>query len=309
MLKSIQSPMPRSAAKSNKRQSPQPSPPEVVSPLWLVKGVILTIVAALVCGYLTLCLLFYQGQWQLVLHPGRGSSNTASIAGPPYDLIRFDADESGKPQLVGWWIPSDPGARYSRITVLLLNDGDSDLTRSIPTLASLHTLGVNVFAFDYRGYGQSAPVRPNQQNMTQDAAAALQYLATLRHIPEQEIVPYGIGTGASLATSLTLTHSQIPALILDEPRADLLSVALQDRRGTFIPVRLLFHERFPLRDTLSTLQTPKLLISRHPVPDAAYRNAADPKTTLELPSSSQDLYAQSVTRFLDQYLPAKALTP
>ncbi|MGH9597172.1 MAG: alpha/beta hydrolase [Edaphobacter sp.] len=295
--------MPRPASKSNKRTPPQSAMPEIVSPIWLVKAITLTILVAMLCGYLTFCLLFYQGQWQLVLHPVRTSSSPSSIAGIPYELIRFGPDESATPQLTGWWIPSDPGARYATFTVLFLPNGDGALTDSIPTLASLHNLGINVFAFDYRGYGQSVGARPNQQSLTHDADSAWRYLITSRHISAQQIVPYGTGVGASLATHLATVYNAIPALILDASHTDLLNVVMHDPRSTFIPVHLLFHDRFPLAQPLSVLHTPKLLLSRSVTPDQVYLTASNPRTSVELPSPSPALYNQSLIRFLDQYLP------
>jgi pimeloyl-ACP methyl ester carboxylesterase len=293
--------------KPGKRTSPQPDspgyPPDVVSPIWLVKAIALTIFAALFCGYLTLCLLFYQGQWQLVLHPTRTTASPASIAGVPYELIRFGPEESATPQLTGWWIPSDPGGRYAHVTILFLADGNGSLKNSIPLLASLHNVGINVFAFDYRGYGQSIATRPNQQSMTHDTDSAWQYLTTSRSVPAKQIVPYGTGVGASLATRLAAIHNTIPALILDTPRADLLDVARHDPRAKLIPVRLLFHERFPLAEPLSTLRTPKLLLSRATSLDQTFLTASDPKLTVELAKPSAVLYNQSLTRFLDLYLP------
>jgi uncharacterized protein len=294
--------MPRPVSKPAKPITPQPAPPDVVSPIWLVKAIVLTIVAALLCGYLTLCLLFYQGQWQLVLHPTRTSASPASIAGTPYELIRFGPDESATPQLTGWWIPAAPGSRYAPITILFLPDGNGSLANSIPVLTSLHNLGLNVFAFDYRGYGQSAPARPSQQSMTHDADSAWQYLTATRALTAQHIVPYGTGVGATLATRLAADHNIIPAMILDTPRADLLDVAMRDPRAKLLPVRLLFHERFPLAEPLSTLRTPKLLLSRTIAPDQTFLHAADPRFTVELTSPSEALYNQSLTRFLDQYV-------
>jgi pimeloyl-ACP methyl ester carboxylesterase len=301
--------MPRPTPKPNKRTPPQSAPPDVVNPIWLAKAIGLAILAALLCGYLTFCLLFYQGQWQLVLHPVRTSSGPASVAGIPYQLIRFGPDESATPQLTGWWIPSDPGGRYAHLTILFLPDGNGSLADSIPTLASLHNLGINVFAFDYRGYGQSAGIRPSQQSMTHDVDSAWQYLTTSRDITAQHIVPYGTGVGASLATHLAVSNSAIPALILDSPRADLLDAARHDTRSNFIPVRLLFHERFPLVEPLAILRTPKLLLSRTTAPDQTFRDAADPKLTVELTYPSDVLYNQSLTRFLDQYLPPAPVPP
>ncbi|WP_353071382.1 alpha/beta hydrolase [Tunturiibacter gelidoferens] len=295
--------MPRPTPKSSKRTQPTNAQPEVVSPLWLVKAIAVTIVAALFCGYLTLCLLFYQGQWQLVLHPIRTFAAPTSIAGIPYELIHFGPDESATPQLTGWWIPSSPGARYAHATILFLPGADGSLADSIPTLASLHNLGLNVFAFDYRGYGQSAATRPSQQNMTHDVDSAWQYLTTSRALPPQQIIPYGTGVGASLATQLAASHNTIPALILDSPRADLLELAQYDPRARLLPVRLIFHEHFPLAAPLSALRTPKLLLTRAASPDQSFRTAADPKLTVELPSPADALYSQSLARFLDQYLP------
>ena len=197
--------------------------------------------------------------------------------------------------------PPTPAAATPHLTVLFLADGNGSLADSVPTLASLHNLGINVFAFDYRGYGQSAAIRPSQQSMTGDVDSAWQYLTISRAIPAQQIVPYGTGTGASLATQLAATHNTVPALILDSPRADLLDTAMRDPRAKLVPVRLLFHERFTLAEPLSTLRTPKLLLSRSATPDAAFRTASDPKLTIELASPSALLYNEAVTRFLDQY--------
>jgi uncharacterized protein len=296
--------MPRPTPKSNTKPSPTKVQYDDVSPMWLVKAIAATIVAAMACGYLTFCLLFYQGQWQLVLHPTRTSSAPTSIAGIPYELIHFGLDESATPQLTGWWIPSVPGAPYAHTTILFLPGSDGSLADSIPTLASLHNLGLNVFAFDYRGYGQSAPTRPSQLNMTRDSDSAWRYLITSRAIPAQEIIPYGTGVGAALATKLATGHATVPAVILDAPRADFLEVAQRDPRSRLIPVSLLFHERFPLAAPLSTLKTPKLLISRTTSTDESFLHASDPKLTVELPSLSETLFSQSLTRFLDQYVPA-----
>jgi len=302
--------MPRPAAKTPKRR-PQPAPePEKVDPRWLLKAIAATIGAAVICGYLALCLLFYQGQWQLVLHPIRTAVPPASISGAPYQLIHFGPDESAIPQLTGWWIPAAAPARYANITLLFLPPGDGSLTNSIPTLAALHSLGINVFAFDYRGFGQSANSHPTQQKMAHDAESAWLYLTASRDVPANHIIPYGTGAGASLAASLAAAHSAIPALILDSPHTDLLDAARRDPRSSLLPVGLLFHEDFALTVPLQTLRTPKLLLSKTSgPPPAAYRTAANPKVTVEFAAPTEALYTGAITRFLDQYVPGTQLVP
>src|SRR5271170_7646294 len=119
--------MPRPTPKPHKHTPPVKVQYEDVSPMWLVKAIAVTIVAALFCGYLTFCLLFYQGQWQLILHPTRTSSAPISIAGIPYQLVHFGPDESATPQLTGWWIRAVPGARYANTTILFLPGSDGSL--------------------------------------------------------------------------------------------------------------------------------------------------------------------------------------
>lgn len=304
--------MPRPTPKSS-RHPPQPSSqPETVNPIWLVKALAAVLVVAAICGYLAICLLFYQGQWQLVLHPAQTAAAPQSIGGAPYQLIHFGPDQSAIPQLTGWWVPAPAGGRYASATVLFLPAGDGSLKDSIPTLSALHSLGLNIFAFDYRGYGQSANTHPSQEKMMHDADSAWQYLTSSRDIAAQQIVPYGTGAGASLATHLATIHPAIHALILDSPHADLLAVARRDPRSRLPPVSLLFHENFPLAEPLKTLRTPKLLLSSSKSPDkspAAFRTASGPKTILSFTDSTEPLYRQSITRFLDQYLPSPQLVP
>jgi uncharacterized protein len=177
-----QRPTPFPAAQSSPNRNPyalNPNP-EVVDPRWLLKALGLILLLALVCGYLTLCVLFYQGQWQLVLHPSRSTAAPAAIAGTPIAPVRFGLDESAMPQLTGWWIPAPPlpsqGRLSSGTTVLYLPGGEGSLADSDApaTLAALHTADLSIFAFDYRGYGQSALLHPNQRRMQQDAASAWQ---------------------------------------------------------------------------------------------------------------------------------------
>jgi uncharacterized protein len=293
--------MPRPTPKPAKHRPTPVAPLEDVSPIWLIKALAITFAVALLCGYLTLCFLFYQGQWQLVLHP----THAPLTATPPAEIIHFGPDQTAIPQLTGLWIPAPPGSRYAAVTILYLRDGDGSLAGSTSALATLRALGANIFAFDYRGYGQSAATHPTQQMMLQDTVTAWQYLSTSRSIPANRIVPYGIGTGASLAAQLATTYPDVPAIILDSPRTDLLDIALRDPRGSLVPVRLLFHDRFPLAEPLATFRTPKLLLSNAaatPKIPAAFQTAATPKITAEFATASDPNYIQTLSRFLDQYL-------
>ncbi len=308
--------MPRPTPSKRTPPASRSNATEDIDPRWLLKAAGLTVLLALFCGYLTLCWLFYQGQWQLVLHPTRITASQPPVAGS--ELIHFAPDESATPQLTAWSIPAAPSgslqpARYSQATILLLPSGDGSLADDTALLATLHDLGLNIFALDYRGYGQSAATHPSQRNMTEDTESAYRYLTVSLHLKTTQIIPYGIGVGASLAAQLAAAHPEIPAIILESPHADLLDTIRHDSRSSLLPTRLLFNEDFPLAVPLSTLRTPKLLLSvREKSP--AFKTAADPKITVEFdPTAPQPksgaARAESIGRFLDQYLPATQPTP
>lgn len=277
--------------------------PDKVEPVWLLKAAGAVLVAALICGYLTACLLFYQGQWQFVLHPGRSKPAPGTIAGIPFEPVRFGVDESGTPQLTGWWIPVAPNSRYAAETILYLPSGDGSLVDAQPTLSALHSLGINIFAFDYRGYGQSAATHPDERRMKQDTASAWKYLTTSRALPAARIIPFGEGVGASLAANLASIQGQIPGVILRSPRFDLTSAVSQDPRVHLLPVRLLFHDTFDIRSAAASLKATKLFLlpENSSFFDSA-RSAADPKIITAVPAGqiSDPASIEQVARFLDQ---------
>lgn len=330
-------PKPRAARSAPTRPPLRPhpaTPPQPVDPVWLLKALALSLLAALLCAWLTLCLLFYQGEWQLVLHPTRGIAQTPASAGLAFDSVRFDASETGQPRLTAWDIPApvsrDPtppaatpptatAAPYAAYTILYLHDGSGSLSATIPALARLHQAGLNVFAIDYRGFGASdASLHPNQARMAQDTAAALDFLVNTRHLPLQRILPFGDGLGAALAVNLAHQHPELPAVILSNPNPDPTATALAAQPSRMIPVRLLFRDRFDIATPLATLATPKLLIAGGPDPaepdpsalraiETLFHHAASPSFSVTLPPTNDSApYTTTLTRFLDQYLPAAA---
>jgi pimeloyl-ACP methyl ester carboxylesterase len=299
---------------SFKRYPPRPpvdpnAPPDVVDPAWLVKALGLTLLTAVLCAYLAVCLLVYQGGWQLLLHPSHTITATPSAAFTP---IRFDSAETGNPRLAAWWIPAEsPNANTP--TILFLHDGSGSLSSAAPALDLLHTANLNIFAFDYRGFGQSAGPHPTEAQMAEDANAALTYLTDTRHIATSTIIPYGQGLGAVLAAQLANTHANIPAVIIDSPHPNAFAEATHTGQSRFLPMRLLVQEHFDLVEALKSSKTPKLLLSDDPfhstpslasANQAVFRTLPDPKrsVTFGRPGASAE-YLQAIHRFLDEYLP------
>jgi hypothetical protein len=234
------------------------SAPPTVSGRWLLGALAGVVAAAALCVWLVLCLLFWQGSWQLLYHPSPTEAKTPASASLAFDPIGFAATGDGAPQLSGWWIPAASDSRYSRYTVLYLHGQDGNLGNTIPALAQLHEAGVNVFAFDYRGYGQSKFVHPSEASWLEDADWALDYLTDTRHIDPHTIVVYGKDLGADLALEFGADHHELAGVVADVPFKEALTPIFGDARARLVPAHLLVRDRFDLDAAASGIQIPAL---------------------------------------------------
>lgn len=263
----------------------------------------------MVCAYLSVCLLVYIGGWHRLLHPSAVIGKTPDSAGVAYETVRFDPDASGKTQLTGWWIPVPAGSENAP-TLLYLHDGDGALAWTQPDLALLHLGSVNIFAIDYRGYGQSAGPHPTQTQMQEDAGIALDYLLYTRHLSPRKIVPAGVGLGGVLAARLAAAHPELPAVLIDQPRPEAYYQAVDAQQSRLLPMHLLVRDRFDLAAALADVRQPKLLIVNSalsadqgsvPANTRLFRAAPSPKTMVTFdrtPASAEFLAA--LHRFLDE---------
>ncbi len=244
---------------------------------WIVGAFSLMVAAAAVCAYLSLCLLFYQGQWQLLFHPSPAVDHTPASVGLAFEPVRFDTTEAGVPRLSGWWIPGAAGAK----TILYLHGGSGSLSDTLPALERLHTLGVNLLAIDYRGFGQSAPLHPSEKSLLADTDAALAYLADLRHLPPGSVVLYGEGVGATLALEAAAHHPELHTLILEDLNPPARVTLNADPRTAMLPVRLMMTSPLDPSAALTTIGPARLFLAA-PVAASgptlsAYHRAAPPK--------------------------------
>jgi uncharacterized protein len=278
--------------------------PPTVSPRWLFLAMGLTVAAAAVCAWATLCLLFWQGSWQLLYHPKTAVTRTPASVGLPFDPIGFAATETGQLRLQAWWIPAAANARFARYTVIYLHGQKGDLGDTVDTLAALHNIGVNVFAFDYRGYGRSEFAHPSEAHWREDAGWALDYLTGTRHVDPRTIVLEGDGLGADLAIEVAAAHPELAGVIAREPVSDAASAIFEDPRARLVPARLLVRDRWNLSAAAATLQVPSLwlLAGNGGAEPEAIQSVAARKTVLWMGTgaAADENFADALTRWLDE---------
>ncbi len=272
-----------------------------------MKAILLVLAGAGIALYLTVCLLFYQGQWQFTFFPPREipptAATVASKSGLPITDVRFDTTEEGVERLDGWWIPaaeSSSAVALSHFAFLFCPDGHTDLAQNVDALKALHALGVNVFAFDYQGFGASQAVHPSQQKAYANGAAALNYLTGMRHIPADHVIVYGARLGAAVAAHIAQQFPKIAGLILEDPQPSLAKEVKQEQHIHLLPMRLVFQDRFQISNIVPSLKMPKLILStaamRQYTSGAAqvYWQASTPKQKATI--ENQPVYLQPAWR-------------
>ncbi|MGB0081690.1 MAG: alpha/beta hydrolase [Terracidiphilus sp.] len=281
-----------------------------VSGRWLLGAVGITIGAAIFCAWCGLCLLFWQGSWQLLYHPESVVKRTPSTAGIAFDAVGFAATDAGTPRLSGWWIPAAPDAKFARLTVLYLHGQDGNLGDTVDALAQLHGAGVNVLVFDYRGYGQSQFVRPSEAHWREDAEWAIAYLTGTRHVAPGAIVLDGTGLGANLALEEAAAHPELAGVIVETPLADATSAIFNDARARMVPARLLVRDRYDLNAAAADVRVPALWFALDqrsaagvlPHEAEAYGKIGDRKMMVWVnPAKNADVQMiDALTRWLDE---------
>lgn len=280
--------------------------PQTVSGRWLVAALAISLPAALLCTWAAFCALFWQGSWQLLYHPSATVIRTPSSAGLSYIPFGFAPSEAGTPQLSGWWIPAGPAIHG---TAVYLHGQQGNMGDALDDLVRLHNAGLNVLAFDYRGYGASEFARPTEARWRQDAEWALGYLATTRHIPPHSTFVVGSGLGANLALEVASAHSELAGVVLESPLDAPASVIFNDPRARLVPAHLLIHDRWELAAPAAALRIPSLWLLPQPASgqtatpevESAFQKVSGSKTVVWLASSpvSQQNAASALSRWLD----------
>ena len=159
--------------------------------------------------------------------------------------------------------------------------------------ASMRDLGINLFAFDYRGFGESTGV-PDERGLYDDATASYQYLIRSLGVPPERLVLFGHSLGSGVAIELA---SRVPAAGLIVEGAYTSVVDRGQELYPFFPIRLIATQRFPSFDRIRLVDMPKLFL--HSPDDAVipyahgrrlFEAARAPKQFVDVRGGHDDAY-------------------
>jgi len=111
--------------------------------------------------------------------------------------------------LHGWFFPL-PGKEP---TILFCHGNAGNISHRIENVKLLLDYGLQVFIYDYRGYGRSKG-RPSEAGLYQDGLAAYDYLIEHKRILPDRIIPFGRSLGAAVAMEIA-TKRDVRTLIIE----------------------------------------------------------------------------------------------
>jgi pimeloyl-ACP methyl ester carboxylesterase len=153
-------------------------------------------------------------------------------------------------------------------------------------LLNLRRLGVNLFAFDYRGYGRSEGV-PTEAGVYRDVRAAWDHLVARRGQTPKSILLFGHSLGGAIAIDGAL-HREVAGLVVQSSFTQVRDMARTIYPS--IPLHLIARNQFKSLEKVPRLRMPKLFIHGSVDPTVPIEHgrrlfaaAADPKEWYEVP--------------------------
>jgi pimeloyl-ACP methyl ester carboxylesterase len=123
-------------------------------------------------------------------------------------------------------------------------------------LEALQSLGYNVFAFDYRGFGRNAGT-PSETGLYDDALTAYRYLTGEMRVPPSRVILAGRSLGSAVAVE-TATRVPSAGLLLLSALDSVPAAA--GRIYRWAPVHWLASQRFDSLTKAASIQTPVVMV-------------------------------------------------
>lgn len=264
------------------------------------------IVLSFVIAYGTVVLLMYLLQSQMVYHPQKTITQTPKNVGLPFEDVTFTTEDNVS--LHGWYIPADD----AEATVLYFHGNAGNISGRLQTIQLLNSLGLNVFIFDYRGYGKSEG-HPTEEGTYKDAQAAWDYLVSEKNVKSNDIVIMGRSLGGAVASWLAARNN--PAVTVLE--STFTSAAdLGADLYSWLPVRWMMKFDYKTMENIKQIKSP--IFMAHSVDDgvvpyhhgkALFEVAGEPKAFVELRGShgsgfweTGEKYRSALEQFLNDNL-------
>jgi fermentation-respiration switch protein FrsA (DUF1100 family) len=188
-----------------------------------------------------------------VYHPDRVMTATGAELRRPFEDVFFKASDGVA--LNGWFYPTSTNSYRRHLAVLVCHGNAGNISHRLDTCVALLSTGVNVFVFDYRGYGRSQG-RPSEEGTYLDAQAGYQWLRQ-KGFAGTNIIAFGESLGGGVAAELAL-RDPIGGLVLQSTFTSITDMGAE--LFPWLPVRWLAKIHYDTRSKLPRLHVPVMVM-------------------------------------------------
>ncbi len=188
---------------------------------------------------------------KLIFHPDLRIYRTPAELGLKFDDVYFSTSDLVR--LHGWYIP------YGGATTTLLwfHGNAGNISHRVENIRLLHDkVKINIFIFDYRGYGRSTGT-VSEVGTYLDGEAAIEYLRLRYSVEPAHLVLFGRSLGAAVAAEMaSRVHSA--AVILESPFVSVREMAREI--APFLPIGPLLKTQYDTAAKVRNIKSPLLVL-------------------------------------------------
>ncbi len=219
-----------------------------------------------------------------VFFPSSRMDVDAAVMGLPWEDIFYKTKDH---HTINGWFFKNPRAHA---TIIFAHGNAGNMSDRLFKIKFFYNLGLNVFIFDYRGYGKSEG-RPTEAGIYLDGQGAYDYLQSRGDVDMTKIILYGASIGGVVAIDLA-THRPAALLVVESSISN-----AKDMAKVFYPFvpSFVLSLKFDSLEKVRTLKLPKLFIHSpddevvpYWVGQKLFEAAAQPKEFLKIHGGHND---------------------
>ena len=254
------------------------------------------LIIGLIGIYLIICILLLVFQRFLIYFPDNTVFFNPNHVNLNYEDVYFKTEDNVS--INAWLIPADS----SKNVIIFCHGNAGNISHRLESIQIFNTLSLDVFIFDYRGFGKSEG-SISEEGTYLDASGAWDYLISQKNYKPSQIIIFGRSLGSGIASWLAREKNP-GGLILESSFTSLPDLGA--KIYPFFPVRTLARYKYPTLENLKKISCPVLFIhskNDEIIPYSLgienYKSAKEPKEFLEIQGSHNDGFMVSGEKYME----------
>jgi uncharacterized protein len=228
-----------------------------------------------------------------IYFPSRDLEVTGAELGGPFEDVFFETRDGVR--LNAWFYAARTQSPLARFVLVICHGNAGNISHRLGFYQLLLEIGVNVFAFDYRGYGRSEG-RPGEEGTYLDAQAAHQWLRQ-KGFAARDILAYGESLGGGVASELCV-REETGGLVLQSTFTSIPDVGAE--LYPWLPVRWIARIKYDTCRKLPGLKVPVLIVHSRDDQLICYRHAEQNRAAANEPKLFAEIRGDHSEAFWEQ---------